>query len=79
MTSLNLANAETDSDEDKFQVGLYMTNAFSAEQWYEFLPGYHGMLIDEGNPHNILSLDKVQSMGFNTGKLIIGIYRRFLL
>ena len=31
MTSLNLANAEPDSDEDNFQVGLYMTNTFSAE------------------------------------------------
>ena len=129
MTSLNLANAETDSDEDNFQVGLYMTNAFSAEEWYDTdvtaafmsseeeymhesrmnfcldsmanvsvannkdllinvrkldkpirVKGFGGifkvltetgthplfgdMLIDEGNPHNILSLDKAQSMGF---------------
>ena len=35
MTSLSLANAETDSDEDNFQVGLYMTNVFSAEEWYD--------------------------------------------
>ncbi len=31
MTSLNLTN-EADSDEDNFQVGLYMTNAFSTEE-----------------------------------------------
>ena len=27
-------------------------------------PLFGDMLIDEGNPHNILSLDKAQSMGF---------------
>ena len=35
MTSLNLAGAEADSDEDNFHVGMYMTNAFSAEERYD--------------------------------------------
>jgi hypothetical protein len=117
MTSLNLANAEIDSDEDNFQewYDTDVTAAFmSSEEEYmhesrmnfcldsmanvsvtnnkDLLinvqkldepirvkafggifkmltetgthPLFGDMLIDEGNPHNILLLDKAQSMGF---------------